>query len=289
MAVLGQFLLSLVVGLSIGPTLPASTPDDHKVAWLNAWADAHTRPGGDASYALDSTDRMRIVVDHLQHTHADLGVLAEVERTQVDAFRRFVGGSLALITGGNDLDNAVFYRRSAFALVSRHSFWTYYRGGQKVRTPVVVLADRRNGARVAVIPVHNPATLPLIGSQSEWRRRDLAAVAHEVRALGSTPVIVAGDFNDHAGPVCDLTGPSVGLISPLATHAHCAEATDAPVDQAFVSPWLLHHGYRLYRGRDVRRATDHGRFCELTVSLTGGLYGIEPLASRVKPVSYNAP
>lgn len=287
MAVLGQLLLSLVVGLSIGPTLPVdTTTDDHKVAWLNAWADAHTRPGGDASYALDSTDRMRIVVDHLQHTHADLGVLAEVERTQVDAFRRYVGGSLALVTGGNDLDNAVFYRRSAFALVSRHSFWTYYRGGRKVRTPVVVLADRRTGGRVAVIPVHDPATRPATGSQSVWRSRDLAAVAREVRDLGSTPVVVAGDFNDHTGPLCALTAPAVGLASPLAGHTDCAKATDAPVDQAFVSPWLLHHDYRLYRGRDVERATDHGRFCELTISLVGGLYGIGP---RVNPVSYSAP
>lgn len=286
MVVLGQLLLSLIVGLSIGPAVPVNgASDDHKVAWLNAWADAHTRPGGDAPYALDGADRMRIVVDHLQHTHADLGVLAEVQRPQVDAFRRYVGGSLALVTGGNDLDNAVFYRRSAFDLVDRHTVWTYYRGGRKVRTPVVVLADRRSGGRVAVIPVHNPATLPRTGSQSRWRLRDLAVVAHEVHRLGRTPVIVAGDFNDHAGALCDLTAPSVGLASPLGEHAGCARATDAPVDQVFVSPWLPHHGYRVYRGRYVERATDHGRFCELTISLAGGLYGIEPLEPRVNPAS----
>lgn len=272
-------LLSLLVTLALMPlggpageaagTHPAAAhpaaATRHRVMWLNAWADHHTRPGGDEAWGLDSPARMRIVVRRLQRQRADLGVLAEVERPQWRAFRAYAGRALGLVTNGNRTDDVVFWRRSAFRLVGVRRFTTYYRGGRRIHTPVVTLADRGDGRRVAVIPVHQPADLPGRPRQARWRARDLTILRRVVARL-RVPVVVAGDFNARRGPLCRMTRPGPGLVSPLASHSRCRRALP-PIDQAFVTSGLRPEGYAVTSGAAVRRATDHGHLYRVAITL----------------------
>lgn len=265
---LGQVLLALAM---LFPSTPGSAgasvehAEHAEFVWLNAWADHHTRPGGDSAGAMDSGPRMRIVVRHLRRAHADLGVLAEVEAPQRRTFRRVAGREYALVTSGNALDNAVYYRRSAFRLVSAHTFTTYYFNGQRVRTPVVVLASQATGRRLAVIPMHSPADVPSYGRQVRWRQRNLRVVERRVDRL-AVPVVVAGDFNDRTHSVCALTGAPARLASPLGPHRRCRRSAP-PIDQMYASRSIGLDHYRRISGPRVRQATDHRHFYAVRLSL----------------------
>ncbi|MGH3351332.1 MAG: endonuclease/exonuclease/phosphatase family protein [Nocardioides sp.] len=256
-----------------GPTVKVAQaapvqPGFQRFAWLNAWADHHTAPGGAAADRLDSVSRMRIVVGHMRRTLIDFGVLAEVEAPQREAFERF-GREYALVSTPDATDDAVFFRRSVFRLVSKDPVTMYYRDGARVTAPVVVLEERSTGRRVGVLPVHFPATLPSIPNQRKWRQVD-AQIVKSVVARSEVPMVVAGDFNQRNDILCDLTSPEVGLASPLASHQACKTARRAPIDQAFLSPSLRPDRYRVYSGPSARRATDHGAFYQFRVQLPAG-------------------
>lgn len=251
---------STAPSISTAPSTAAPTPTGptrHRLVWLNAWANHHTAPGGDASWALSGTERMRLVVDHLRRLRADVGVLAEVELPQREAFDSFAGSDYGQVQTPDALDDVVVYRRDVFRLVSAQTFQLRYQRGSSVRTPVVVLAERSTGRQVAVVPVHLPATTPAVGDQHAWRSLDVRTLAAQVRPL-KVPVIVAGDFNSRNAPLCELTGPMAGLTSPLATHAGCHDLPQPPIDQAFFSQSLAPYDYRVDRSAQARRTTDHG-------------------------------
>lgn len=255
---------------SAGPTVKVAQaepvqPGFQRFAWLNAWADHHTAPGGAAADHLDGVPRMRIVVGHLRRTLADFGVLAEVQARQREAFESF-GGEFALVSTPDPTDDAVFYRSSVFRLVSKDTVAMYYRDGARVSAPVVVLEERSSGQRVGVLPVHFPATLPSVPRQKKWRDLN-ARIVKDVVARAEVPMVVAGDFNQRNDILCDLTAPGTGLVSPLATHGRCATAPRAPIDQAFLSPSLRPDRYRVYAGPSARRATDHGAFYQVRVRI----------------------
>ncbi|GGU41152.1 endonuclease/exonuclease/phosphatase family protein [Nocardioides albus] len=254
-----------------GPTVTVAQatpvqPGFQRFAWLNAWADHHTAPGGAAAGRLDGVPRMRIVVGHLRRTLIDFGVLAEVEAPQREAFESF-GREFALVSTPDATDDAVFYRRSVFRLVSKDPVTMYYRHGERVIAPVVVLEERSSGRRVGILPVHFPASLPSVPEQRRWRDLN-ARIVKNVVARSEVPMVVAGDFNQRNDILCDLTSPGTGLVSPLATYDGCATAPRAPIDQAFLSPSLRPDRYRVYSGPSARRATDHGAFYQVRVRIS---------------------
>ena len=251
-----------------GPTVKVAQaepaqPGFQRFAWLNAWADHHTAPGGAAAGRLDGVPRMRIVVGHLRRTVVDFGVLAEVEAPQREAFESF-GREYALVSTPDATDDVVFYRRSVFRLVSKDTVTMYYRHGARVSAPVVVLEERSSGRQVGVLPVHFPASIPSAPKQKKWRDLN-ARIVKDVVARSEVPMVVAGDFNQRNDILCDLTSPGTGLVSPLAKHEKCATAGRAPIDQAFLSPSLHPDRYRVYSGPSARRATDHGAFYQVRV------------------------
>ena len=256
---------------SAGPTVKVAQagpvqPGFQRFAWLNAWADHHTAPGGAAAGRLDGVPRMRIVVGHLRRTVIDFGVLAEVEAPQREAFESF-GREFGLVSTPDATDDAVFYRRSVFRLVSKDTVTMYYRHGAQVSAPVVVLEERSSGQRVGVLPVHFPASLPSAPGQKKWRDLN-ARIVKDVVARAEVPMVVAGDFNQRNDILCDLTSPGTGLVSPLATHEKCATGRRAPIDQAFLSPSLRPDRYQVYSGPSARRATDHGAFYQVRLRLS---------------------
>lgn len=211
--------------------------------WMNALRSNHDRHA-----RATAGSRMRTNVAHLRRGGIDFGVLAETAPDQRRDFRRLGGDTWALVGGGNTIDNVVFYRRSAFAMVGRESLTIRYVHGERVRLTVPVLRDRVSGGEVAVIPVHNPRL-----KVGPWRRisleREVAKVQQLRRRAPGRAVVIAGDFNAEWTPACAFT--RIGLLSPIATEQHCHRTL--PIDQMYATPELRPHGYR----RVHTTATDH--------------------------------
>ena len=232
---------------------PVSAPVLREFFWMNALRSNH-----DARARATAGSRMRTDIDHLRRGRVDFGVLAETAPDQRHDFRRLGGDTWALVTGGNAIDNVVFYRRSAFSLVDRESLTIRYVGGQRVRLAVPVLQDRDSGSRVAVIPVHNPRQ-----KVGPWRRISLAREVAKVQQLRrrhpAWEVVIAGDFNAEWTPACAFT--HIGLDSLVATRRTCHRRL--PIDQMYATPGLRPHGYRGV----PTSATDHHREYHATLVL----------------------
>lgn len=253
-------LLILLVSTAVSaPAATADQGDDHRPTqarrffWMNA-----LRSTAGARAHRTATSRMHLNVEHLRAAAIDFGVFAETEPDQRADFLRFAGSTYALVTGHNQLDNVVFYRRSAFTLVDTRSMTTRYTQGQRIHTAIPVLRDRVSGGIVAVIPVHNPK----LSTSARWRALDLAKELARVQRLQrqhpSWQVVVAGDFNGEWTPACTFT--RAGLLSPLVTADRCRHVGTI-IDQMFATPGLRPHDYRAVH----TSATDHHREYHVTV------------------------
>ncbi|WGL51116.1 hypothetical protein P5P86_14235 [Nocardioides sp. BP30] len=225
---------------------PATTPRRTRVFfWMNALRSNHDRHA-----RATAGSRMRTDIAHLRRADVDFGVLAETAPDQRRDFRRLGGSTWALVDGGNAIDNVVFYRRTAFTLLERGSLTIRYVHGQRIRLPIPVLADRVTGAKVAVMPVHNPRI-----SAGPWRRISLDREVTRLRQLRRRhpdwQIVVAGDFNAEWTPACAFT--RAGMSSLVATRQRCHRIL--PIDQMYATPGLRPHGYRAVH----TTATDHHR------------------------------
>ncbi|MDH2413420.1 endonuclease/exonuclease/phosphatase family protein [Nocardioides sp. CER19] len=211
--------------------------------WANAWAAHHTAARG----ASSGPQRMRRLVRLVERADIGLGALAEVEHSQVVAFRR-AAPTYQLLTGGRGNTVGVFWDTTAYDLVQSYRFRGFSYGGRRVRLPVAVLRDHASSDLLALIAVHNP--------RDRWRdsalRRELQEVRNVRRAYdGRVAVFVAGDFN--AGDSVACRAHRAGLVS--VAQRRCRGS--APIDQLLVDRAVRIRGYRPLSGRRVGRITDH--------------------------------
>ena len=212
--------------------------------WANAWAAHHTAARGGAA---PGAERMRRMVRLVKAGDVRLGALAEIEHSQVMAFRR-AAPTYALFTGGRGNTEGVFWRTDSYDVVETYRFRGLTYGGRPSRVPVAVLRDERTGVLLAVMAVHNP--------RDRWRDRALRRELREVRRLrraypGSISVFVAGDFNAGASVAC--RAHRVRLYS--AGQRRCDGY--APIDQLLVDRHVRIRAYRRMAGARVHRITDH--------------------------------
>lgn len=241
-----------------GPGAAQDAPDDVRRGffWANAWANHHTaRAGGDGRFAMAGARRMERMVRLIHRRDADVGVLVEMERPQVRAFRRASAGRYAMVTGGTPgrgIYDGVFYDAGAYRLVDSYHFRSWTKHGRRARVPVVFLDDRRTGQRIAVMAVHHAA----FGSGSRWRERALDREIAEIRRLRRThgpgvTVFIAGDFNSTERAYCRMR--KAGLRSPVRPAKRC-ENTPVGIDQLFGDRAARFSGYRRIVRPDI---TDH--------------------------------
>ena len=213
--------------------------------WMNAM-----RSNLDWRARVTAADRMRTDVAHMREDKTDLGVLAEVAADQRADFRRLGGKTWAMVAGGNQIDNVVVYRRTAFTQVARSTMTTRYNDGLPIHVNIPVLRDNVTGTLVAVIPVHNPQW-----HAGPWRTVSLRLEMAKIRQLRRThrdwQIVIAGDFNAAASSACGLMG--LGLASAQVDRRHCNRVR--AIDQMYATPRLQPHAYRSVR----TTATDHLR------------------------------
>lgn len=213
--------------------------------WMNAM-----RSNLDWRARVTAADRMRTDVTHMREDGTDLGVLAEVAADQRADFRRIGGDTWAMVTGGNQVDNVVVYRRTAFTEVAHTSMTTRYNGGQRIHVTIPVLRDTLTGTQVAVIPVHNPQW-----HAGPWRsvslRLEMAKIRQLRRQHHDWRIVIAGDFNAEGSAACGFL--HLGLASAAVDRRSCGR--ERAIDQMYASPQLQPHAFRSV----PTNATDHRR------------------------------
>ncbi|GAA1945462.1 hypothetical protein GCM10009798_00500 [Nocardioides panacihumi] len=210
--------------------------------WANAWAAHHTAAHGPGSGAA----RMRRLVRLVRGSGVGLGALAELERSQITAFRRSAP-SYRLLVGGRGTTNGIFWDSGAYDLVEGYAFRGLSYGGRPVRVPVAVLRDRATGDLLAVIAVHNP--------RDRWRDRALGRELQEVRRLrrahGPVSVFLAGDFNAGTSVACRAHRARLFSVGNRGCRG------SAPIDQLLADRSVRVRSYRRMTGARVGRITDH--------------------------------
>ncbi|WP_300677169.1 endonuclease/exonuclease/phosphatase family protein [Nocardioides sp.] len=214
----------------------------HRLFFANAQRESLTG-------AADARRRMGIMVRDLNRSHADLGVLVELQGGQPRSFRTRTQGAWKLISVGHGVRNGVIYDPQVWTPLSQDSIPTYWNGGQRTRTPVVVFSGT-DGEQVAVIGVHNPRDSSR--RRSTNNRRILATVRTlQRRGIG---VLIAGDFNTGKAALCLYTSRRHQMASAGHRRRHaCRDHRPTRIDQAFATSDIDLFGYR----RRFSRATDH--------------------------------
>ena len=232
---------------------PAGGGDQQQrtVFWANAWAARHTVSGRPA---LTGARRMERMVHLIARNHADLGVLVELQRSQVRAFERTAGEDYEMVTGGTrHTRDGVFFDPSAYRLVETSSFRSWTKHGKRTRVPVVLLADQATGRQLAVLAVHHAAYDGGVRWREKAMTREIAAIRELQRSHpGPLPVLVGGDFNSTTRAYCRMR--RAGFVSPIRPRHGC-QHTPVPIDQLFADRSVAFHRYR--RIARVQRATDH--------------------------------
>lgn len=211
--------------------------------WANAWAAHHISASGGAP---SGAQRMRRLVRLVRRADVELGALAELEHSQIEAFRR-AAPSYRLLVGGHGTTDGVLWDASAYDLVDGYRFRGLTYGGRRVRVPVAVLRARGTGRLLAVIAVHNP--------RDRWNARAYLRQMREVRRLrrayGRISVFVAGDFNSGSWVACHAHRTRLFSVG----HRRCG--SPAPIDQLLVDRHVRIARYRRLDGRRAARITDH--------------------------------
>ncbi|MEI2820410.1 MAG: endonuclease/exonuclease/phosphatase family protein [Marmoricola sp.] len=140
------------------------------------------------------------VVDKWSAMKADVIGVQEMQREQRAAFYSRMKSSYTFFPfdGGVDTDNSILWRQATFGFVQGGTFKVPYFSGNLRNMPWVLLREKATGKTAYFINVHNPATLPDRGDQSQWRAAAIAAERALVTKLKATgvPVFLTGDFND---------------------------------------------------------------------------------------------
>jgi endonuclease/exonuclease/phosphatase family metal-dependent hydrolase len=144
---------------------------------------------------------------------------------------------------GSTNGNAVAWRSDTWTEVAASEFTVPWK--ITLHLPVVTLEHRATGARVTVVGVHNPATTAKAGNQAgargTARQVELAEVTALRQADPSTPVVVAGDFNERGEVYCAFLGAGLQSSAPRPPGAGC-RAPGHSVDWVFGTTGLSFGG-----------------------------------------------
>ena len=241
------------------PSAPVPTaPTAFRAASFNVLGAHLTAPGGSKPGFGPGPQRMAGGLARLEASGASVAVLNEFENPAASVVLGDGDWELHRATpnnrfrDGNTSGNAIAWRRDTWALLAAEEFtvpWTV-----TLHMPVATLEHRRTGARVTVIGVHNPATTKRQGNQSSARavarRVELAQVAALRRADPSTPVLLAGDFNERDEVYCGFLGS--GLLKSSAAAGRGGAGCRAP---GHTVDWVFGTTDLTFAGEVVDRST----------------------------------
>lgn len=253
-----------------------------RMASFNALGHSHTDgPRADRRGFRSSATRTREMVKLIESHDLELVGLQEFQPPQAKVFEGLTRGRWALF--GN-MDNVIAWRTDRFTLGAHRTFSIPYFNGSRRHMPLVQLIDRRGGASLSVLNVHNAADVA--GPAAKWRRQAEAIELEEARREVSAgrSVVFTGDFNDREPTFCALTAG--GLMAAAAGGSNAGKCTPPrgplPIDWIFGAR-VGFSAYSVDSSPKTARTSDHP--IVLATAIPGGSAASAP--SELRALTYN--
>lgn len=237
-----------------------------QVATFNVLGSQHTR--GDPRW-LPGWRRARLTARIVRTRGVGIVGFQEVQADQLRTLRRHLDGYAlwprdTLGAGARRLQLA--WKRSRFQLLETGSITTPFDRTERP-IPVVTLRDRRTGAQLTVVVVHN-------SPRRQERGRDVATRAqlklvNRLRRASPRAVFLVGDVNERTEFFCravrwtELRAADGGS----STRRGCRPPVRPVIDQLYAAGRVEWLRYARSRGSWVRRASDH-RFVVATARVS---------------------
>jgi len=190
-----------------GPPPKPTKATDFVVASFNVLGGSHTAADGKEPEMASGIKRVRRAVDLLDQAQVDVVGLQELQRPMATEFESVAGSDWQLFHAKADTENAIAWRRTTWTMLKTQTVGVPYFNGTRRPMPVVLLRHNPSGAAVWLINVHNPANTKRFPDQEDFRAAAARIERQLVRKLarGGRPVILMGDFNQHAEAFCFFT------------------------------------------------------------------------------------
>ncbi|MBS4752640.1 hypothetical protein KG112_07435 [Nocardioides sp. zg-ZUI104] len=219
---------------------PTSKPLSFTVATLNVLGASHTKGRNKRKGFAGAMARLPGQVQLLKNKDVSIAGLQELQVPQASGFEQQAGDVYDIYPGmrlgPRHTENSIVWRKADWVLVRGEVTDIPYFGGRPKKMPHVLLRHRTTGHQVWVGNYHNAADVH--GPAARWRRAAERIEADLARTLGAdgTPVLMTGDFNDHAPFACNFTALS-GMHS--ADGARTDKAGRCRVPQRMYVDWIL--------------------------------------------------
>ncbi|MFC7493824.1 MULTISPECIES: endonuclease/exonuclease/phosphatase family protein [unclassified Nocardioides] len=246
----------------IAQGLPVTPAEPFGIASFNMLGASHTNGKGRRAHFANGATRAGQAASLISSLGIDVVGAQEFEPVQQSVFLSrlpswsvFPGQTLSVIDG----TNSIAWNSSLFELVQAETIAIPYFGGRTVQMPYVLLEQRSSGQRFWVANFHNPADVH--GAAQHWRvqatnlEAELAAQLHNT----GVPVLMTGDFNEHAEFYCRISSitPVLKSASGALPGPPCYVPPGPRVDWVLGSTPVAFSNYRELDGGPIEAITDH--------------------------------
>ncbi|WP_341926616.1 endonuclease/exonuclease/phosphatase family protein [Nocardioides psychrotolerans] len=242
--------------------LAGDQPFDFVLTSFNILGSQHTAPGGAASEYAPGRIRTEWAASLVNAYGSSVVGLQEIQRDQVDALDRALGGTWDFwpgeALGGGGVPQSLMWSSAVWTPTFQGSITVPFMGGTRPQ-PVVRLQHNETGREIYVLNIHN-SPRDAQGREPE-RDKAMAIEAEAVNELkkDGIPVFLVGDFNEHDEAFCYFTSRA-GMIAANGgsnSGGRCLVPRPNRVDWIFGTPDIDFSGFLLDEGPAVRRITDH--------------------------------
>lgn len=241
----------------------AAQPFSFVLTTFNILGSQHSSPGGAASEYADGVVRTQWAAELIASYGSDVVGFGELQADQYAAMTRaapgfsfYPGTSL----GQAGLPTNVMWRSDVWESTYQTSVTIPFMDSTRPM-PIVRLRHRETGREIYVMNVHNSPR----DAQGREPERDQAE-AIEIAAVNELakdgiPILLTGDFNEHAEIFCRITAET-SLVAAnggvnLGGAGGCRPPAVMRVDWIFGSAGLEFADFRVDTSPAVRRTTDH--------------------------------
>ncbi|GEP38749.1 hypothetical protein NPS01_24120 [Nocardioides psychrotolerans] len=242
--------------------LAGDQPFDFVLTTFNILGSQHTAPGGAASEFAPGRIRTEWAASLVNAYGSSVVGLQEIQRDQVEALDRSLGGTWDFwpgeALGGAGVPQSLMWSSAVWTPTFTGSITVPFVGKTRPQ-PVVRLQHIETGREIYVLNIHN-SPRDAQGREPE-RDKAMAIEAEAVNELkkDGIPVFLVGDFNEHDEAFCYFTARA-GMIAANGgsnSGGRCLVPRPNRVDWIFGTSDIDFSGFLLDEGPAVRRITDH--------------------------------
>ena len=268
--------LAVLAQKQVGQSRRSARADDSPVSLtissFNILGSQHTSPGGSARGYAPGRIRAEWAARLVRDRGVDIVGWSEIQADQFVAMMRATGGAyeawpgLSFGQGAKGVAASLMWRKDRWEAVWKGTVSIPFMNQQRLM-PIVQLRSLETGREIYVMNVHN-APQGREAERNVAESRELSMI-RSIRQESGQPVLLTGDFNEHAEIFCNVVG---GTDLHAANGGSFDGACRPPagrlrVDWIFGSPEATFNRYVAERSPLVRRISDHAAlFTSVTVN-----------------------